>query len=401
MSYLVQLVIILILTKIGAHLSNMLNFPSVIGELLVGVVAGPAVLNILTGTTFIQYFSEIGLIVLMFIAGLEGDLHLLMKFWKPALTVAILGVIFPTITAAGLCALFFGFKWTTAIFIGLVLSATSVSISVQVLKEMGKMNTKEGAIILGAAVADDIICVILLGICVAFFGSAASSNQPLWLMISTKLLFFVLMLVLGRYFVPRFMNFFSKLNTSENEATGAVILCFGFAAIAVALGMSDVLGAYFAGIALSETKYQKSLAQKIEPIGYAIFIPVFFVSIGLNITFKGLQNDIVFIIALIVIAILGKQIGGALGAKMFGLNWSESNIVGAGMVSRGEMALVVANVALGAKLIDQNHYTAMILVTVVTTIIAPLILKFFIQRSTNNSPVKKSISSQSINEVKI
>lgn len=164
MSYLVQLVLILILTKIGAHLSNMLNFPSVIGELLVGVLAGPAVLHILTGTTFIQYFSEIGVIVLMFIAGLEGDLGLLMKYWRPALTVAILGVIFPTLTAAGLCAWMFDFPWTTSAFIGLILSATSVSISVQVLKEMGKMNTKEGAIILGAAVADDIICVILLGI---------------------------------------------------------------------------------------------------------------------------------------------------------------------------------------------------------------------------------------------
>lgn len=397
MSYLVQLVLILILTKIGAHLSNMLNFPSVIGELLVGVLAGPAVLNILTGTTFIQYFSEIGVIVLMFIAGLEGDLHLLMKFWKPALSVAILGVIFPTITAAGLCALAFGFKWTTAIFLGLILSATSVSISVQVLKEMGKMNSKEGAIILGAAVADDIICVILLGICVAFFGNSASADQPLWIMISTKLLFFVLMIVLGKYFVPKFMDFFKKLNTSENEATGAVILCFGFSAIAVALGMSDVLGAYFAGIALSETKYQQSLAQKIEPIGYAIFIPVFFVSIGLNISFKGLQNDILFITLLVIVAILGKQIGGALGAKMFNLNWSEANIVGAGMISRGEMALVVSNVALTSQLIDKNHYTAMILVTVVTTIIAPIILKLFIQRSNQ----KNSISSDSFNEVKV
>ncbi|WP_125708962.1 cation:proton antiporter [Companilactobacillus zhongbaensis] len=397
MSYLVQLVLILILTKIGAHLSNMLNFPSVIGELLVGVLAGPAVLNILTGTTFIQYFSEIGVIVLMFIAGLEGDLHLLMKFWKPALSVAILGVIFPTITAAGLCAIVFDFKWTTAIFLGLILSATSVSISVQVLKEMGKMNSKEGAIILGAAVADDIICVILLGICVAFFGNSASADQPLWIMISTKLLFFVLMIVLGKYFVPKFMDFFKKLNTSENEATGAVILCFGFSAIAVALGMSDVLGAYFAGTALSETKYQQSLAQKIEPIGYAIFIPVFFVSIGLNISFKGLQNDILFITLLVIVAILGKQIGGSLGAKMFNLNWSEANIVGAGMISRGEMALVVSNVALTSQLIDKNHYTAMILVTVVTTIIAPIILKLFIQRSNQ----KNSISSDSFNEVKV
>ncbi|WP_125565342.1 cation:proton antiporter [Companilactobacillus insicii] len=397
MTYLVQLVIILILTKLGAHLSSILNFPSVIGELLVGVIAGPAVLHILVGTTFIQYFSEIGVIVLMFIAGLEGDLSLLMKYWKPALTVATLGVILPTISAAMLCALIFNFAWTTSIFIGLVLSATSVSISVQVLKEMGHMNTKEGAIILGAAVADDIICVILLGICVAFFGSSGSSDQPLWLMISTKLLFFILMFILGKWLVPPFMSFFSKLKTSENEATGALILCFGFAAIAVSLGMSDVLGAYFAGIALSETSFKKNLALKIEPIGYAVFIPVFFVSIGLNISFKGLQSDIIFIASLIIIAIIGKQIGGALGARLFHLTWNESNIVGAGMVSRGEMALVVANVALNAKLIDPNHYTAMIVVTVVTTIIAPLILKLFIQKSEKQNKIVGNV----INEVKV
>ncbi|MFD1671842.1 cation:proton antiporter [Agrilactobacillus yilanensis] len=382
MNYLLQLVIILLLTKLGAHLSNRLNFPSVIGELLVGVIAGPAVLHILTPDTFTHYFSEIGVIVLMFIAGLEGNLSLLMKYWKPALTVATLGVIFPTMSAALLCVYVFDFAWSTALFLGLILSATSVSITVQVLKEMGRMNTREGAIILGAAVADDIMCVILLGICVSLFGSgAAAQQQSAWGMAWPKILFFILMLALGKWFVPRFISFFNKLNASENETTAAMILCFGFAAIAVLLGMSDVLGAYFAGLAISETKFKESLALKVEPIGYAIFIPVFFVSIGLNITFKGMQNDIIFIILLIIIAVLGKQVGGAIGAKFFGLTWDESNVVGAGMVSRGEMALVVANVALTANLIDKNHYTAMIVVTVITTLIAPLILKLFIQRT--------------------
>lgn len=386
MNYLLQLVIILLLTKLGAHLSNRLNFPSVIGELLVGVLAGPAVLHILIPDTFTHYFAEIGVIVLMFIAGLEGNLGLLVKYWKPALTVATMGVVLPTASAALLCVYGFGFSWATGLFLGLVLSATSVSITVQVLKEMDRMNTREGAIILGAAVADDIICVILLGICVSLFGSgAAAQNQSLWDLAWPKVLFFILMLALGKWFVPRFIHLFEKLNASENETTAAMILCFGFAAIAVLLGMSDVLGAYFAGLAISETKYKEALALKVEPIGYAIFIPVFFVSIGLNISFKGMGQDIIFIVLLIIIAILGKQLGGAIGAKCFGLTWDEANIVGAGMVSRGEMALVVANVALTAHLIDKNHYTAMIVVTVVTTLIAPLILKLFIQRTTKHA----------------
>lgn len=394
MNYLGQLVLILVLTKLGAHFSNVFHFPSVIGELLVGVIAGPAVLHLLVPTTFVHYFAEIGVIILMFIAGLEGDFGLLMRYWKPALTVATLGVIFPTVSALLLCAVGFGFSWTTSLFIGLILSATSVSITVQVLKEMRRLNTPAGAIILGAAVADDIMCVILLGLCVAFFGTGNAAQQPLWLTLLPKVLFFVIMVILAKWVVPKFLDVFCRLTASENETTAAMILCFGFAAIAVACGMSDVLGAYVAGLAISETSHKQALALKVEPIGYAVFIPVFFVSIGLNISFVGMGKDLLFIGLLILIAILGKQLGGALGARLFGLSAADSHIVGAGMISRGEMALVVANVALGAHLIDQNHYTAMIVVTVVTTLIAPIILKALIQQQTKTGHLTQ------MNEVK-
>ena len=248
MSYLLQLVIILLLTKLGAHLSNIFNFPSVIGELLVGVLAGPAVLNLLAPNTFTHYFAELGVIVLMFIAGLEGDLKALLHYWKPSLTVAILGVIVPTASAFLLCYYVFGFSAKTAIFLGLILSATSVSITVQVLREMQRLNSPEGSMILGAAVADDIICVILLGICVSLFGTTATSPRSISLMLGLMLLFFVLALSLGKWFVPKFLAVFSRLNASENETTAALVLCFGFAFLAVSLGMSDVLGAYFAGL---------------------------------------------------------------------------------------------------------------------------------------------------------
>ncbi|MDK6666142.1 cation:proton antiporter [Lactobacillus crispatus] len=379
MTYLVQLFLILLLTKIAAHFSVKAKMPSVIGELLVGILVGPAILNWIQPTTFINYFSQLGVIVLMFIAGLEGDLKLLIKYWAPALTVATLGVIFPTGTAYLLCHTAFGFSVKASIFMGLVLSATSVSITVQVLKEMNRLNTREGAIICGAAVADDIICVILLGICPSIYGGG--HHTSIIKMIIPMVLFFIIVLLIGKYVVPKFLDIFSDLNASESDTAGAMILCFGAAALAVAMGMSDVLGAYFAGLAISETNYADRLSTKIEPIGYAVFIPVFFVSIGLQISFNGMGKDLLFIALLIIIAILGKQIGCGIGAKMFHLNWTEANIVGAGMVSRGEMALVVANVALQSQLIDQNHYTAMIVVTVITTLIAPIILKLFIMRT--------------------
>lgn len=390
MTYLAELFVILLLTKIAAHYSVKLKMPSVIGELLVGIIIGPAMLNWIHPTTFINYFSELGVIVLMFIAGLEGDLKLLIKYWAPALTVAILGVIVPTGTAFLLCYNLFNFSVKASVFMGLVLSATSVSITIQVLKEMHRLNTRAGAIICGAAVADDIICVILLGIASSIYGT--SQHESIWLMVLKMFLFFVIVLLIGKFIVPKFLSIFQDLNATESDTAGAMILCFGTGALAVMMGMSDVLGAYFAGLAISETDFEDHLEDKIEPIGYAVFIPVFFVSIGLQISFKGMQNDIIFIILLIITAILGKQIGCGLAAKMFHLTWTESNVVGAGMVSRGEMALVVANVALSSHLIDQNHYTAMILVTVITTLVAPLILKLFILKSNKKVAAKDTVS---------
>lgn len=390
MTYLAELFVILLLTKIAAHYSVKLKMPSVIGELLVGIIIGPAMLNWIHPTTFINYFSELGVIVLMFIAGLEGDLKLLIKYWAPALTVATLGVIVPTGTAFLLCHNLFNFSVKASVFMGLVLSATSVSITIQVLKEMHRLNTRAGAIICGAAVADDIICVILLGIASSVYGT--SQHESIWLMVLKMFFFFVIVLLIGKFIVPKFLSIFQDLNATESDTAGAMILCFGTAALAVMMGMSDVLGAYFAGLAISETDFEDHLEDKIEPIGYAVFIPVFFVSIGLQISFKGMQNDILFIILLIITAILGKQIGCGLAAKMFHLSWTESNVVGAGMVSRGEMALVVANVALSSHLIDQNHYTAMILVTVITTLVAPLILKLFILRSNKKVATKDAVS---------
>lgn len=390
MTYLAELFVILLLTKIAAHYSVKLKMPSVIGELLVGIIIGPAMLNWIRPTTFINYFSELGVIVLMFIAGLEGDLKLLIKYWAPALTVATLGVIVPTGTAFLLCHNLFNFSVKASVFMGLVLSATSVSITIQVLKEMHRLNTRAGAIICGAAVADDIICVILLGITSSIYGT--SQHESIWLMVLKMFLFFVIVLLIGKFIVPKFLSIFQDLNATESDTAGAMILCFGTAALAVMMGMSDVLGAYFAGLAISETDFEDHLEDKIEPIGYAVFIPVFFVSIGLQISFKGMQNDIIFIILLIITAILGKQIGCGLAAKMFHLTWTESNVVGAGMVSRGEMALVVANVALSSHLIDQNHYTAMILVTVITTLVAPLILKLFILKSNKKVAAKDAVS---------
>ncbi|WP_251545583.1 cation:proton antiporter [Limosilactobacillus caecicola] len=383
MNYLLQIVLILLVGKVCSEFSSRIGLPPVMGELIAGILIGPAVLHLLTPTVFIHYFSQIGVIMLMFIAGLEGNLKQLLHYWAPSLTVATLGVIFPTGTAFLLCHYAFNFDIQTAAFMGLVLSATSVSITVQVLREMGYSNTRESQIILGAAVADDIICIILLGVSVQLVGkhSASSLSDEIISMVLPQILFFVIVLLIGRFIVPTFLKIFDKMGINESLPTAALIICFGFSWIAVKCGMSDVLGAYCAGLAISQTNYEQDLEPKIEPIGYAIFTPVFFISIGLEVTFKGIGNDILFILCLIAIAVLGKQLGCGIGAKLFHLNWKEANVVGAGMVSRGEMALVVIKVALSSGLIDKSYFTSLILVTVITTLLAPLLLKIFIQRN--------------------
>ena len=200
MTYLAELFVILLLTKIAAHYSVKLKMPSVIGELLVGIVIGPAMLNWIHPTTFINYFSELGVIVLMFIAGLEGDLKLLIKYWAPALTVATLGVIVPTGTAFLLCHNLFNFSVKASVFMGLVLSAT--------------------------AGADDIICVILLGIASSIYGT--SQHESIWLMVLKMFLFFVIVLLIGKFIVPKFLSIFQDLNATESDTAGAMILCLQF-----------------------------------------------------------------------------------------------------------------------------------------------------------------------------
>ncbi|KRL60844.1 cation:proton antiporter [Latilactobacillus fuchuensis] len=392
MDFLITLTLIILLTKLFSHIFAKFNLPTVIGELLVGIIFGPALLNLIHTDNFVTLFAQIGVILLMFIAGIEGDLTQLMKYWKPSLVVAIMGVIFPTIGAFIVCVLMFHFQISTALFIGLILSATSVSISIQVLKEMNYLDSKEGMVILGAAVADDIICVILLGIASSVFAGPHSNSLNLIGLILPKLLFFVLAFVFGKWLVPPILSLSKHLIATENLSGIAIVLCLAFASLATYLGMSDVLGAYFIGLAISQTKYKAELSAKIEAIGYSTFIPVFFVSIGLNVKLAHLSTNLPFILITIIIALIGKQLGGWLGARLCGFSSESGNIIGAGMVSRGEMALVVAQVSINAHLIDQSHYTAMIIVTVVTTLIAPLLLKIFILKQHAQEPIPQVIA---------
>ncbi|OJG72287.1 monovalent cation:proton antiporter-2 (CPA2) family transporter [Enterococcus quebecensis] len=352
-----------------------MGIPSVIGELLVGILIGPALLGWVQPDDFMHYFSEIGVIILMFIAGLESDLELLKKYWRPALAVALLGIVFPALMGFGVAELF-NFSVSNAIFLGVLFSATSVSISVQVLKDLNKIDSEEGATILGAAVVDDIVVVLILGVMLSLMNrSEPGEGLPMWEVLLLKVFFFIVIFAASKWLVPWVLNLSKKLIAVESVSAFSLVICLGFAYFAELLNMGAIIGAFFAGVAIAQTDYRKKVDEKLEPIGYAVFIPMFFVSIGLNMTFSGMAKHIVFISILTVVAVLSKLVGGALGARMTGFKGISTWIIGSGMVSRGEMALIIAKVGLASNFLSEDYYSSVIVVIIATTIIAPLFLK--------------------------
>lgn len=369
--FILQIVLVLFATKLAGNFAARLGQPSVLGKIIVGIILGPALLGWVHDTELLTVFSQIGVLLLMFLAGLETDLQEMNRNKKAAILVALGGIILPIILGyAG--AQYYGMSTGEAIFIGLLLSATSVSISVQALRELGWLNSKEGSTLLGAAVLDDIVVVILIAIAMSFF---AGSDTNIGLLIGKKVLFFAILIVLAKWFIPQFIKVFKKFKVTEAILSAGLIICFGLSYFAEVLGIAGIIGAFFAGIAIAQTEFRKEIEHKVEPIAYGIFVPFFFVSIGIAVSFDGIGDQIGFIIVFSIIAVVSKFVGSGLGAKLAGFDTRSSMGVGAGMVSRGEVALILAAMGLEGGLLPGNYYTSVIIVIIVTTIVTPPLLK--------------------------
>ncbi|MEY8442119.1 cation:proton antiporter [Lactobacillaceae bacterium 24-114] len=382
MEFIATLAGLLLATQIVAHLCRKVEIPEVIGQILVGIVAGPAMLNWVHLNSMMNEFQEIGVIILMFIAGIESDLSLLRKYLKPAIVVAIFGVIVPVAVMAPVSYLF-GFTTLESIFIGVIFSATSVSISVAVLREFKRLDSKEGATILGAAVADDIIGVILLSIMISVVNQAEGRNsgQPLWAVLLLQVLFFGGTYFIVRWLAPYLMHLSERLLTIAAPSVMAMIICLGMAAIADYVGLSGAVGSFFAGIAVANTHRKESINRSFIPIGYALFIPLFFVSVGLNMRVDRLSESIVFVIVMTILACLTKVIGCGAGAYITGFDIKSSYVVGSGMVARGEMALITAQIGYEAHLLSSTYYSDVIAVIIIATVIAPFMLKHALKQA--------------------
>ncbi|MDR6725832.1 monovalent cation:proton antiporter-2 (CPA2) family protein [Paenibacillus amylolyticus] len=393
MEFILSLALILIFTKLAGDLSVRLGQPSVLGKLIVGVILGPALLNWVPKSDFVHYMAEIGVLLLMFIAGLETDLDQLKKNWKAAFAVAVGGVILPFIGGYG-AAVGFGMTQTHALFFGLLFCATSVSISVQTLKDMNQLSSREGTTILGAAVVDDVLVVVLLAVMMSLLGTGAG-DISISLLIGKKLLFFVIIIAAGWFLVPRIMKWMQPLKVTETVITAGLIICFGFSYFAEWMGVAGIIGAFAAGIAISQTSFKHEVETKLEPIAYGIFVPVFFVSIGLNVQFDGVGSQIWFIVVISLIAIVTKLLGGGAGALLTGFDRKSSVAIGAGMISRGEVALIIASTGLASGLLDSEYFTSVVIMVIITTLVTPPLLKITFSRKKGERKIEQEIQQES------
>ncbi|MCL6586087.1 MAG: cation:proton antiporter [Anoxybacillus sp.] len=377
--FILQLAAILFASKIAGDISVRLGQPAVLGKLLIGIVLGPTVLGIVTDTEILKEVSQIGVILLMFIAGLETDMDEFKRTGKAATFVGILGIVVP-LSLGYVAGTAIGLTHIQAVFLGLLLSATSVSISVQVLKEMNQLQSKEGATILGAAVIDDILVIVSL----AFLMSIAGSDVALGAVVLKKVLFFSIAIAAAWKIIPIVLRLFAPLRVDEAIISAGLIICFSFAYFAEATGVAAIIGAYIAGIGISFTDYKKEIFHKVETISYSIFVPVFFTSIGVTVELSGVSEHIWLIVGLSILAIFTKLVGAAFGAKLAGFTWKPSLAIGAGMVSRGEVALIIAGIGLEAKLLTADLFAAIVVVVLVTTLVTPPLLKILFKEKEAN-----------------
>ena len=377
--FLLVIAIILLSTKLLGLLSERVHMPQVVGALVAGILLGPSVLNFVGETDFLLKTSEIGVIMLMFLAGLDTDLGELKKTGVASFIIALIGVIVPLIGGTACYELFFrdaadSLDFLKAVFIGVVLTATSVSITVETLREMGKLKGKVGTAILGAAVIDDILGIIILTV---ISGFADSSVNPVMVFVRIGL-FFVFIAVVG--FICYRM--FQKMDVIWAHHRRLAIVSIAFLLYSVLwlkhFSASRISRARIsAGLILCNImELREYVAKKINIMNYMFFSPVFFASIGIKTVLNGMNAEIaLFSLVLLAIAVLSKVVGCGLGAKVCGFNGHDSLSIGVGMISRGEVALIVAQKGAAVGLINTNMFPAIVLVVIVTTLVTPILLK--------------------------
>ena len=388
--FLLDLAMILLSTKLLGLVTQKFQMPQVVGALLAGLVLGPAGLNILSETDFISRLSELGVIVLMFSAGMGTDIQELKNSGKAGFLVALLGVLVPLVMGTALAwgadrtGLIASSGFLEDVFIGTILTATSVSITVETLKEMGKLDTRVGNTILAAALIDDVLGLIAL----TMVSSLAGGGESILVVLINIIGFFVFSGVVG---FAAYQLFAWMLRCQKNWATHrntvlAFVLCLVMAYCAEEFfGVADITGAYVAGLVVACTSKATYIQSKYNPLGYLLLTPVFFASIGINVQLTGMSGGLLlFSVLLLVVSVISKLAGGGIGARMCGFTNRESVQVGVGMVCRGEVALIVANRGLAMGVLSPDLMTPVVITVVGGTILTPILLKLVFKGQTES-----------------
>lgn len=375
--FLIDLAIILLSTKALGVLTKKFQLPQVIGALLAGLILGPAVLGIIHGTELINDLAEIGVIVIMFSAGTEVNLQELKKAGKASLVVALFGVLLP-LGGGFLVASAFNlsfFPLMENIFIGVILTATSVSITVETLQEMGKLKTRAGTIILGAAIMDDVIGLIILTVIMGISKGGGSSALAGTLL--KIVLFFIVAVIVG---IP-FNKLFNSYGKEHKKKRRFPLFAFAFCLFLAFLGekyfgVADIAGAFIAGLIISTTVHSGYIHRRFEILSYMFLTPIFFASIGISIEITSFSLSLLWLsLAITGVAVLTKILGGVVGAKITGSDSKEALRIGIGMVARSEVALIVTNKGVSSGIIPVDYFAPIAIMVIITSILTPILLK--------------------------
>lgn len=374
-----DLAIIIVAAKLFGIIARKCKAPQVVGEIIAGLIIGPSVLGLVNQSDFLVQMAEIGVVLLMFSAGLETDIKELLKTGPIAFLIACAGVFVPLVGGSLLWMGFYGTSpWGSdeffkAVFIGTIMTATSVSITVQSLREMGRLKGKVGTTILSAAIIDDVIGIIVLTFVIGF---KTPDSKPISVIIST-VLFFVFAIVVGFICYKIFKWVDTRYPHTRRIPIAGLALCFALSFIAEEFfGIADITGAYVAGIILCSIKDSEYIAEKMDINSYMLFGPVFFASIGLKTNIDNIDTSIiVFAVGFVIVALITKIVGCGLIAKLCKFNWGDSLKIGVGMMTRGEVALIVSQKGLSVGLMTPVYFTAVIMLIIVSSIATPIILK--------------------------
>lgn len=375
-----DIAIILVAAKIFGILARQLKAPQVVGEIIAGLIIGPCVLGWVNQNDFLLKMAEIGVVIIMFSAGLETDLRELVKTGPMAFLIACMGVLVPLVGGALLYMGFYGASpWMSegfykAVFIGTIMTATSVSITVQTLRELGYLKSRVGTTIISAAIIDDIIGMMVLTVVI---GMKTPDVSPINVMMNTVA--FVILAFVGGFIIYKIFKALDvRYEHTRRIAIVGLAFCFAMSYIAERyFGIADITGAYVAGIILCNLQDSQYIARKMDINSYMMFGPVFFASIGLKTNISSFDTSIlIFAVMFVIVALITKIIGCGLVSKLCKFNLNDSLKIGVGMMIRGEVALIVSQKGLDVGLLDPVYFTAVILMIIISSISAPLILKY-------------------------